>query len=42
MERVYVKKPRPRDRRTWFDRFIALEPAGGVRAVIERAQNVKR
>lgn len=42
MERVYVRKPRPKDRRTWIDRFIALEPAGGVRAIVERAQTVKR
>jgi hypothetical protein len=35
MRPVYVKKANPKDRSTWMDDFIALEPAGGVRAVIE-------
>jgi hypothetical protein len=35
MQPVYVKNADPRDRSTWMDGFIALEPAGGVRAVVE-------
>jgi len=38
MQPVYVKKAHPRDRTTWMDKYIALEPAGGVRAVIETAR----
>ena len=35
MKPVYVKKADPNDRTTWMDSFIALEPAGGVRAVVQ-------
>jgi hypothetical protein len=38
MQPVYVKKTNPQDRNTWMDKFIALEPAGGVRAVVEGTQ----
>jgi len=41
MQPVYVKKANPRDRKTWIDRFIALEPKGGVRDVVKRIQNGK-
>ena len=41
MEPVYVKKADPNDRTTWMDSFIALEPAGGVRDVIEMARHVR-
>ena len=42
MEPVYVKKADPNDRTTWMDTFIALEPAGGVRAVVEGTQHGSR
>ena len=35
MQPVYVKKADPKDRSTWMDNFIALEPVGGFRAVVE-------
>jgi hypothetical protein len=31
----YVKKPDPRERTTWMDRFIAVEPKGGVRDTVD-------
>ncbi|HEY2599726.1 MAG TPA: hypothetical protein VGJ79_14745 [Candidatus Dormibacteraeota bacterium] len=37
MRPLYVKKASPKDRVTWMDKFIALEPRGGVRDVIEIA-----
>jgi len=39
MQPVYVKKADPKDRTTWMDKFIALEPKGGVMDVIEAARN---
>jgi hypothetical protein len=39
MQAVYVKKADPQDRITWMDTFIALEPAGGFRAVVEGTQH---
>jgi hypothetical protein len=39
MEPVYIKKPDPKDRISWMDNFIALEPAGGVRDVVETARH---
>jgi len=39
MQPVYVKKSDPRKRTTWMDKFIASEPAGGVRDVIETARH---
>jgi hypothetical protein len=41
MQPVYVKKANPRDRKTWIERFIALEPKGGVRDFVKRIQNGK-
>ena len=41
MQPVYVKKADPRDRRTWIDKFIALEPAGGVRDIVIAAGNCR-
>jgi hypothetical protein len=41
MQPVYVKKPNPKDRTTWMDNFIASEPKGGVRDVIEMARHVR-
>ena len=38
MEPVYVTKADPKDRTTWMDHFIALEPVGGVREVVEVAR----
>ena len=38
MQPMYVKKTDPKDRNTWMDEFIALEPAGGFRPVVEAAQ----
>ena len=38
MQPMYVKKTDPKDRNTWMDKFIALEPAGGFRAVVEATQ----
>jgi hypothetical protein len=38
MEPVYVKKTDRKDRNTWMDKFIALEPAGGFRAAVERTE----
>ena len=35
MQPVYVRKANPTDRVTWMDRFIAQEPKGGVRDVVE-------
>ena len=37
MRPIYVRKGNPSDRVTWMDRFIATEPQGGVREVVERA-----
>jgi hypothetical protein len=42
MEPIYVKKADPNDRTTWIDSFIALEPAGGVRVVVEGTQHGSR
>lgn len=42
MEPVYVKKADPNDRTTWMDSFIALEPAGGVRAVVQGTRHLSR
>jgi hypothetical protein len=39
MQPTYVKKADPKDRITWMDHFIALEPDGGVRDVIEMARH---
>ena len=38
MQPTYVKKTDPKDRDTWMDKFIALEPAGGFRPVVEATQ----
>ena len=38
MQPVYFKRPLS-DRKAWIDQFIALEPKGGVREIIERIQN---
>lgn len=38
MEPVYVRKANPKDRVTWMDRFIAQEPKGGFRDVVELAR----
>jgi hypothetical protein len=38
MKPVYVKKRNPRDRVTWMDRFLSLEPSGGVRSAVELAR----
>lgn len=38
MQPVYVTKADPRDRTTWMDRFIATEPKGGFKAVVELAK----
>jgi len=38
MQPVYVTKADPRDRTTWMDRFIAMEPKGGFRDVVELAR----
>jgi hypothetical protein len=38
MQPVYVKNADPTDRNTWMDKFIALEPVGGFRAVVEATQ----
>jgi hypothetical protein len=38
MQPVYIKKPDPKDRTTWMDKFIALEPQGGVRDIVEMVQ----
>ena len=38
VQAAYVKKS-PSDRKTWIDEFIALEPKGGVRKIIDRIQN---
>ena len=38
MQPVYVKKTDPRDRSTWMDEFISLEPVAGVRAVVDGIQ----
>ena len=35
MDPVYVKKADPRQRTTWMDNFVASEPCGGVRDVVE-------
>ncbi|HEV2140660.1 MAG TPA: hypothetical protein VGT01_05660 [Candidatus Dormibacteraeota bacterium] len=35
MQPVYVRKANPTDRVTWMDWFIAQEPKGGVRDVVE-------
>ena len=39
MSPVYVKKSDPNARTTWIDKFIALEPAGGVRDAVHMAGN---
>jgi len=39
MQPVYTVKANPDERKTWMDRFVALEPKGGVRHVVERIQN---
>jgi hypothetical protein len=39
MQPVYVKNADPKDRTTWMDKFIALEPAGGFRAAVEGTQH---
>ena len=39
MRPIYVKKADPKDRITWMDGFIALEPTGGVRDVVETARH---
>jgi hypothetical protein len=39
MPAVYVKKADPKDRNTWMDGFIALEPAGGFRAAVEGTEH---
>jgi hypothetical protein len=39
MQPMYVKRTDPTDRNTWMDKFIALEPAGGFRAVVEATQH---
>ena len=39
MSPVYVKKSDPNARTTWIDKFIALEPAGGVRDIVIAAGN---
>jgi len=39
MRPVYVKKADPKNRITWMDQFIALEPRGGFRDVVEMAHN---
>ena len=39
MDPVYVKKADPRQRTTWMDAFIASEPAGGFRDVIEMSRH---
>ena len=39
MSPVYVKKSDPNTRTTWIDKFIALEPAGGVRDAVHMAGN---
>jgi hypothetical protein len=41
MQPVYTAKANPSDRKTWMDQFIALEPKGGVRDVVEWMQNGK-
>jgi len=41
MQPVYTVKANPSERKTWMDRFVALEPKGGVRDVVERMQNRK-
>jgi hypothetical protein len=38
MQPVYVRKSNPNDRITWMDKFIAQEPKGGVRDVVEMAR----
>ncbi len=38
MQPRYVRKADPMDRTTWMDNFIALEPRGGVRDVVEMAR----
>jgi hypothetical protein len=39
MQPVCVKKAGPEDRNIWMDTFVALEPAGGFRAVVEGTQH---
>lgn len=41
MEPVYTVKANPSERKTWMDRFVAVEPKGGIRDVVERIQNRK-
>ena len=36
---VYVRKANPSDRVTWMDRFIAQEPKGGFRDIVEMARD---
>jgi hypothetical protein len=39
MQPVYVRKADPKDRVTWMDKFIAQEPKGGFRDVVELARD---
>jgi hypothetical protein len=39
MQPVYVKKANPKDRTTWMDHFVASEPKGGVRDVVEMSRH---
>lgn len=39
MEPMYVRKADPKDRVSWMDKFIAQEPKGGFRDVIELARH---
>jgi hypothetical protein len=41
MQPVYTVKANPSEPKTWMDRFVAIEPKGGVRDVVERMQNCK-
>jgi len=38
MRPVYVKKRNARERTTWIDHFVASEPKGGFRSVVELAR----
>jgi hypothetical protein len=39
MQPVYVRKTDPKDHVTWMDKFIAQEPKGGFRDVVELARH---
>jgi len=41
MQAVYVKNANTNGNKTWIDRYIALEPKGGVRDVVERMHSGK-